>query len=245
MSKKTLILLITLMSVSLIGVIIIQGFFITEIYKDAERKFNKDSNLALSEGVEWLERREFRRYVVKFRDLISSGTTIDTTAINSLYIIKEDTDNNEIMMYRNASVEENLKVPQFWNISEDSINLRRVSNERETKILEIQNEKEYSGISSEQFLSKIGEISKSKEILFETAYHDLAKKNPIERRVGNIHSLNNFLSSALLITFKLAPINSTLLFFKKSDSDNLTARFNAVCPPIVGRRALGFSFKII
>ena len=87
MSKKILILLITLMSVSLIGVIIIQGFFITEIYKDAERKFDKDSNLALSEGVEWLERREFRRYVVKFRDLISSGATIDTTAINSLYIM--------------------------------------------------------------------------------------------------------------------------------------------------------------
>ena len=60
-----------------------------------------------------------------------------------------------------------------------------------------------------------------------------------------IDSLNNFLSSALLIAFKLAPINSTLLFFKKSDSDNLTARFNAVCPPIVGRRASGFSFKII
>ena len=37
MSKKVLILLITLMSISLIGVIIIQGFFITEIYSDAER----------------------------------------------------------------------------------------------------------------------------------------------------------------------------------------------------------------
>ena len=55
MSKKTLILLITLMSLSLIGVIIIQGFFIVEIYRDAERKFNKDSSVALSEGVEWLE----------------------------------------------------------------------------------------------------------------------------------------------------------------------------------------------
>ena len=57
MSKRTLILLITLMSVSLIGVIIIQGFFIVEIYRDAERKFNNDSSIALSEGVEWLEKR--------------------------------------------------------------------------------------------------------------------------------------------------------------------------------------------
>ncbi len=135
MSKRTLILLITLMSISLIGIIIIQGFFIVEIYRDAERKFNNDSSIALSEGVEWLEKREFRRYVVKFRDLISSGGAIDTTAINSLYIIKEDSDNNEVMMYRNASVEENLKVPQFWNVLDDSLNLKRVSSEREQKFL--------------------------------------------------------------------------------------------------------------
>ena len=231
MSKKILILLITLMSVSLIGVIIIQGFFITEIYKDVERKFDKDSNLALSEGVEWLERREFRRYVVKFRDLISSGATIDTTAINSLYIIKEDVDNNEVMMYRNASVEENLKFPPFWNILQDSINLRRVSNERETKILKIQNQKEYSGISSEQFLSKIGEISKSKEILFETAYHDLAKKNPIERRVGNVNSLNNFLKHRFKrvnidVPFEFAIFNNDSLTSIKTE--NFIAEKNTI-----------------
>ena len=217
MSKKTLILLITLMSVSLIGIIIIQSFFLVGIYKDNEDQFNSNVNTALSEGITWLEKREFRRYVVKFRDLISSGGAIDTTAINSLYIIKEDKDNNEVMMYRNASIEENLKFPQFWNILEDSLSLKRVSNERETKILKIQNENEYSGISSEQFLSKIGEISKSKEILFETAYHDLAKRNSIERRVGNVRSLNNFLK------YRFKRFNIDIPFeFAIFDRDSLT-----------------------
>ena len=223
MSKRTLILLITLMSISLIGIIIIQGFFIVEIYRDAERKFNNDSSIALSEGVEWLEKREFRRYVVKFRDLISSGGAIDTTAINSLYIIKEDSDNNEVMMYRNASVEENLKVPQFWNVLDDSLSLKRVSSERETKVLKIQKEKEYSGISSEQFLSKIGEISKSKEILFETAYHDLAKRNPIERRIGNVKSLSSFLKYRFKrfnidIPFEFAIFNADSITRVKSEN---------------------------
>ena len=223
MSKRTLILLITLMSISLIGIIIIQGFFIVEIYRDAERKFNNDSSIALSEGVEWLEKREFRRYVVKFRDLISSGGAIDTTAINSLYIIKEDSDNNEVMMYRNASIEENLKVPQFWNVLDDSLNLKRVSSERETKVLKIQKEKEYSGISSEQFLSKIGEISKSKEILFETAYHDLAKRNPIERRIGNVKSLSSFLKYRFKrfnidIPFEFAIFNADSITRVKSEN---------------------------
>ena len=46
--------------------------------------------------------------------------------------------------------------------------------------------------------------------------------------IFSIDSLNSFLSSALLIAFKLAPINSTLLFNKKSDSESFTARFKAV-----------------
>ena len=218
MGKKTLILLITLMTVSLLGIIVIQGFFISEIYQDNERKFNSDVTVALSEGVTWLEQREFRRYVVKFRDLISSGATIDTTAINSLYIIQEDGENNEIMMYRNASVEENLKVPQFLNAIQDSLNLKRVSSERETKFIQIQNDQEFSGINPEQFLSKIGEISRSKEILFETAYHDLAKKNTIERRVGNVMSLNNFLK------FRFKRSNIDIPFeFAIFDMDSITS----------------------
>ena len=46
--------------------------------------------------------------------------------------------------------------------------------------------------------------------------------------IFSIDSLNSFLSSALLIAFKSAPINSTLLFVKKSDSESFTARFKAV-----------------
>ena len=217
MRKKTLILLITLMSVSLIGIIIIQSFFLVGIYKDNEDQFNSNVNTALSEGITWLEKREFRRYVVKFRDLISSGATIDTTAINSLYIIKEYADNDEVMMYRNASIEENLKVPQFWNVLEDSLSLKRISSEREMKILKIQDDNEVSGISSEQFFSKIGEISKSKEILFETAYHDLAKRNSIERRIGNVKSLNNFLK------YRFKRFNIDIPFeFAIFDRDSLT-----------------------
>jgi hypothetical protein len=41
------------------------------------------------------ERSEFRRYVRKFRDLISSESIVDTTSIKNLYIINEDPKNRE------------------------------------------------------------------------------------------------------------------------------------------------------
>ena len=63
--------------------------------------------------------------------------------------------------------------------------------------------------------------------------------------MSDIFFLNLFLSSALAIALEFAPINSILYFFNNPFFSAFKARFNAVCPPIVGRMALGFSFLII
>ncbi len=60
-----------------------------------------------------------------------------------------------------------------------------------------------------------------------------------------IASLKSSLSSAFFIADNLAPISSTPYLSKTPDSDNSTVKFNAVCPPIVGRTASGLSFLII
>ena len=60
-----------------------------------------------------------------------------------------------------------------------------------------------------------------------------------------IADLKSSRSSAFLIAFREAPISSTLYFFSTPDSAKLIAVFNAVCPPIVGRIASGFSLIII
>ncbi len=70
---------------------------------------------------------------------------------------------------------------------------------------------------------------------------DLAVFNPI----FSIATLNFLLSSALSIASRLAPINS---IFKRSNipsSESASAKFSAVCPPIVGKIASGFSLSSI
>ena len=57
--------------------------------------------------------------------------------------------------------------------------------------------------------------------------------------------LKSSLSSAFLIAFNDAPISSTLYFFNIPDSAKSIATLRAVCPPIVGKSASGFSFIII
>ena len=66
---------------------------------------------------------------------------------------------------------------------------------------------------------------------------DLAVSSPI----SVIACLNLTLSSAISIEISLAPIISTLCFFKIPLFSSLRDAFNAVCPPIVGNIASGFS----
>ena len=71
-----------------------------------------------------------------------------------------------------------------------------MSNQREEKVFS-NNEIENSNFNPQDFLMRLGKISKSKEILFETTYNDLAKRNPIEARIGNVNDFKNILTQNL------------------------------------------------
>ena len=79
------------------------------------------------------------------------------------------------------------------------------------------------------------------DLLNELIISDLGKS----KFISFMDFLNRSLSSALDIALAFAPINSTLFFFNIPFFSIKIAVFNAVCPPIVGKIAHGFSFFII
>ena len=66
-----------------------------------------------------------------------------------------------------------------------------------------------------------------------------------DKPILSIDFLNKLLSSAFLIDSGLAPIISIFSFSKIPSLCNSNVTFSAVCPPIVGKIASGFSFFII
>ena len=196
MNKKFFILILILMSLSLLGIISVQSYFIKSNLDKSQQQFSLNVNTILLNVSEAIQKREYSQYVYKFNELMNSGVNIDTTAINNLYFISENNGSNETIIYRNGIIEESLKLPSFLDINVDSINITRVSNEREQKLFSVTSSGDTKQFTPEQLLLRIGEISRSKEILFETAYKDLAKRNPIHRRVSK-KEINNLLTKAL------------------------------------------------
>ena len=112
MGKRIFILLIVLMSVSLVGIILIQSFFIFKNYEENDKQFSINVNYVLEETASIVERNEFRKYVRKFRDLIADESKVDTLSIQNLIIIDQnpekygyDIDLKDIAEFENKIIE--------------------------------------------------------------------------------------------------------------------------------------------
>ena len=206
MSKRIFVLLLILMSVSLIGIIFIQYFFILKNYEENNKQFSININYVLEETTSDVERNEFRKYVRKFRDLIANEALVDvdTLSIQNLIIIDENPEKRETIIYKNGVIEENLIIPKTKSYYDDiidiisdreNISIKRLSNQREEKVFS--NRRIEDNLSPEQFLLKVGKISKSKEVLFESAYNDISKRNPIEERIGDINKFEKIIERNL------------------------------------------------
>ena len=206
MNKRIFVLLLVLMSVSLIGIIFIQYFFILNNYEENNKQFSINVNYVLEETTSDVERNEFRKYVRKFRDLIANEALVDvdTLSIQNLIIIDENPEKRETIIYKNGVIEENLIIPKTKSYYDDiidvisereNISIKRLSNQREEKVFS--NRRIEDNLSPEQFLLKVGKISKSKEVLFESAYNDISKRNPIEERIGDINKFEKIIERNL------------------------------------------------
>ena len=262
MGKRIFILLIVLMSASLVGIILIQSFFIFKNYEENDKQFSINVNYVLEETASIVERNEFRKYVRKFRDLIANESQADTLSIQNLIIIDQNPEKRETIVYKNGVIEESIIIPKSKSyydniidiisdqskIPENSLAIKRVSNQREEKVFS--NQRIEDNLSPEEFLLKVGKISKSKEMLFETAYNDLSKRNPIEDRIGDLDKFEevlegNFNKMDIKLDFEYAifneenltkiaskgfkidaPYYSSLIFKDENDLSNYSLKVN-------------------
>ena len=90
------------MSLSLIGIIFVQGYYISNSISNKENNFNFTVKQALIHVSKTIEKEEYRDHVIKVRKLLEQGIEVnkDTTAIINLYIKQENQANNETLVFR-------------------------------------------------------------------------------------------------------------------------------------------------
>ncbi|MFL0354421.1 two-component sensor histidine kinase [Flavobacteriaceae bacterium LYZ1037] len=185
------------MSLSLIGIIFVQAYYINNSLKNEEEQFTFNVKKALSYTSKAIEDREFKDYVIKLQPLIDQGVTPDSTAFREFYLKEDNRDSNEKLIYRNSILEENYKLSSsIFDIGLDSINIRKVLSDRETKVLKGNSIESNPNLNLDAMMFEFGKLSKGVEIFYDTAYEDLSYRVPIHKRISQ-EEVNSLLKSKL------------------------------------------------
>ena len=186
MSKRLFVLLVILMSLSLIGIIFVQAYYINNSLENQKRQFSFNVKKTLSFTSASIEKREFRKYYNRMQKFLhQQQEKPDSVAVKNIFFYQSDDDSNETVVYRNGIVEENYTLPStFFDIGLDTVNLKRILNERETRVYNNNDDEEISELSQEDRLLELkSNIKLTEEIQMESFYEDNAGNTPIHLRV--------------------------------------------------------------
>ncbi len=224
MNKRIFLVLVVLMSLSLIGISLVQAYYINNSLQNTEDRFNFNVKKALSYVSNAVEKRERNeQYNILIKNIEDGGSKVDTTAVINFYIELEDENSNEKIIYRNGILEENYKVSSpLFDIGLDSVNVRRILSEKETKVIGT------SSLDGTQNLNgMLDEISKMSrnEILLDNYYEAFAHRIPLHKRatkeeIDRLLTLK-FLEDDINIDYEFAIYSNDLSTKVKSDNFEL------------------------
>ncbi len=194
MNNRLFSILISLMTLSLLGIIFVQGYWIKNSYETREDQFTLNVRQLLISVSKKIQLEEIEKYYNVYSNLIDTITVPDQASFSELiYTITNDR-NDETFVFSDGVLEENYKLStSALDIDIDSIQLKKITSRKiTTKIT--------SGIDgSKSVQSKTENFKRLKDYernQFENAYRNILTKTPIHKRVtGN--KLNKLISEEL------------------------------------------------
>lgn len=191
------------MSISLIGIILVQLYWINNALKSKDAQFDNDVVKAMARASERLKEREQDAYLSKLEPIFSSKEFLSKAEIKNYLIQQIDTVNLKRFSFGSTIVEENFKVPMdLLNETpfsvKDSITLRRFTRRSDVFIAKITSGDGDLEVFSDQKYSKksiFDEWTNTKKVL-EDLYREYQNEFPIHKRISN-REINNVLGEEL------------------------------------------------
>lgn len=182
MNNKLFPLLIGLMTLSLLGIIFVQGYWIKNSYETREDQFTLNVRQLLISVSKEIQIDEIEKYYKVYSSIIDTIKVPDQASFSELiYTITNDR-NDEIYIFSDGVLEENYKLStSALDMDIDSIQFKKIiSRKVTTKIT--------SGIDgSANVKSKIETFKRLKDYerkQFENAYRNILTKTPIHKRIS-------------------------------------------------------------
>lgn len=190
MNKARFRLLVFLMSLSLIGIILVQLYWITTSLNKNEEEFKYHVQQVLGNVSNTLKEKELVSFFTKYNEIKDSiGKDPETSQLKEVYFYERDTKTNETIIYTNTLVAENYGInSSFFDNTSDSIKIGTLISKRKTEV--------YNGntITDANFQFnnrpnitnlKSGSLSSLDKANYEVVFKDIVAQKPIQQRISN------------------------------------------------------------
>jgi two-component system phosphate regulon sensor histidine kinase PhoR len=189
MNKKIFFPLIVIMSIALLGIILVQAFWIKTTLDNKEEQFSLNINLALKSVSEQIQSRELRDYLAVYQKLVDSIGSPKESQLTAVFKYVDRNENtNQTYIYSHGILEEdyNISAKLFESESEDSSSILEYKGIKTTTIIDEAFDREMKNMSSIERLQRVERLSLMDKAKYASVFMELAALKPIHRRLTNI-----------------------------------------------------------
>ncbi|MGO1584950.1 MAG: two-component sensor histidine kinase, partial [Mesonia sp.] len=183
MKKKVFLFLVLLMSLSLIGIIFVQGYWIKNTVETNEEQFSFNAKQILINVVSEIESQEVDKYYIQYAILADSSKPT-SARLSELFQIKQDQLTNETFFYTNSVLQEDYKLSSsFLSEEKDSIDFKKLVNRKVTRIVRNDDIDGANQLSAQEKFERISRLEDNEKFLLLDAIKEKAAELPIYKRV--------------------------------------------------------------
>ncbi|MCB4797489.1 sensor histidine kinase [Neotamlana laminarinivorans] len=210
------------MSLSLIGIISIQAYYINNSVKNEKEHFKFNVLTALNYVSNIIEENELESAFKTFKKL-DNEKVLDSTNVSQLLVYRKNNNTNETLIYKSNVLEENYKLSSsLFDIGLDSLDITNIIGNSTTEVFTDLSPSDKDLKSPITNIIRNGSIDEAQRINFEKSYKAISKATPIYKRVteAEIRSLlsERLKKDGIDINFELAIYSNDLA--TKVSSDN-------------------------
>jgi two-component system phosphate regulon sensor histidine kinase PhoR len=177
------------MSIALLGIILVQAFWIKTTLDNKEEQFSLNINLALKSVSEQIQSRELRDYLAVYQKLVDSIGSPKESQLTAVFKYVDRNENtNQTYIYSHGILEEdyNISAKLFESESEDSSSILEYKGIKTTTIIDEAFDREMKNMSSIERLQRVERLSLMDKAKYASVFMELAALKPIHRRLTNI-----------------------------------------------------------
>lgn len=194
MNKKLFVLLIALMSLSLLGIVFVQGYWITNAYQTKQEQFTINVRQVMLSVAQKIQMRETEAYYQVYSAYVDSIEVPDDATFTELAYKIQNKSTNETYLFTDGILEQDYKLSSsVFDNDLDSIQFKKLTNRKtKTKISEGLDGSPKTETRIESF-SRLRDYERNQ---FENFISDVATMSPIYKRV-TVEEISNLLTQEL------------------------------------------------